>query len=502
MHAGGQPQEVKFIWLTASGGPFRHTPLEQFAAITPEQALKHPTWVMGRRITVDSATMLNKGLEIMEACRLFDVPPSKVRVTIHPQSTVHSLVEYVDGSILAQISVTDMRLPILYALAYPERPASNLTFDLAALRHLDFEEPDFERFPCLRLAYEAAEKGGAHCIALNAADEVAVEAFLERRIPFTGIPDTIEKVLASTPEAHPGDHCRGARRGPAGASTCGNAGRLTSVSLYQDARKDRLFTLCRIIHEFAVSVISFIVLIGVMVVVHEFGHFAVAKLCGVRVEAFSIGFGPRLFGVKHGDTDYKVCLLPLGRLRENDRRESHRGSSSRSNDPGAFTSHPRWQRMLIGLAGPVANFILAFVLMFFYYNWINEVPKYWWRERHGMGIARFGGGPGRFQTGDVITHFDGSKNPNWIQISTRASMNLNQNGAGDGDPRTGRPVQLSMHMPRNRAGRSSISGTSGILPQSTPGPIERGRGSPGTPADKAGLKGGDQIVSVDGHAVP
>ena len=199
----GAHGEVKFIWLTASGGPFRKLPLEAFAAITPEQALKHPTWVMGRRITVDSATMLNKGLEIIEACRLFDVPASKVRVTVHPQSTVHSLVEYVDGSILAQISVTDMRLPILYALAYPERPASTLTFDLAALSHLDFEAPDFERFPCLRLAYEAAEKGGAHCIALNAADEIAVEAFLERNIPFNGIPRTIEAVLASTPEAHP-----------------------------------------------------------------------------------------------------------------------------------------------------------------------------------------------------------------------------------------------------------------------------------------------------------
>jgi 1-deoxy-D-xylulose-5-phosphate reductoisomerase len=199
----GAHSEVKTIWLTASGGPFRRLPLEQFATITPEQALKHPTWVMGRRITIDSATMLNKGLEIIEACRLFDVPPSQVRVTVHPQSTVHSLVEYVDGSILAQISVTDMRLPILYALAYPERPASSLRFDLAALSRLDFEQPDFERFPCLRLAYEAAEKGGAHCIALNAADEVAVEAFLERKIPFNGIPRTIEGVLASTPEAHP-----------------------------------------------------------------------------------------------------------------------------------------------------------------------------------------------------------------------------------------------------------------------------------------------------------
>jgi 1-deoxy-D-xylulose-5-phosphate reductoisomerase len=199
----GQHAEVKTIWLTASGGPFRHLPLDQFASITPEQALKHPTWVMGRRITIDSATMLNKGLEIIEACRLFNVSASQVRVTVHPQSTVHSLVEFVDGSIIAQISVTDMRLPILYALAYPERPASTLTFDLAALRHLEFEQPDFERFPCLRLAYEAAEKGGNHPIALNAADEVAVEAFLERRIPFPGIPSTIEKVLASTPEGHP-----------------------------------------------------------------------------------------------------------------------------------------------------------------------------------------------------------------------------------------------------------------------------------------------------------
>ncbi len=199
----GTRAEVKQVWLTASGGPFRETPLEDFAHITPEQALKHPTWVMGQRITIDSATMLNKGLEIIEACRLFDLPSSQVRVTVHPQSTVHSLVEFVDGSILAQISVTDMRLPILYALAYPERPVSSMTFDLAKLARLDFEEPDFVRFPCLRLAYEAAEKGGAHCIALNAADEIAVDAFLRREIPFLGIPRTIEKVLERTPEAHP-----------------------------------------------------------------------------------------------------------------------------------------------------------------------------------------------------------------------------------------------------------------------------------------------------------
>jgi 1-deoxy-D-xylulose-5-phosphate reductoisomerase len=200
---GGTPAEVKQIWLTASGGPFRNTPLTDFENITPAQALKHPTWVMGQRITVDSATMLNKGLEIIEACRLFNLPASKVRVTIHPQSTIHSLVEFVDGSILAQLSVTDMRLPILYALAYPDRIPSELTFDLATLSHLDFQQPDLTRFPCLRLSYEAAEKGGAHCIALNAADEVAVDAFLKGKLPFPGIPRTIEKVLECTPISHP-----------------------------------------------------------------------------------------------------------------------------------------------------------------------------------------------------------------------------------------------------------------------------------------------------------
>ena len=200
---GGKPSEVRQVWLTASGGPFRSTPLADFDSITPAQALKHPTWVMGRRITIDSATMMNKGFEIIEACRLFDLPPAKVRVTIHPQSTVHSLVEFIDGSILAQISVTDMRLPILYALAYPERvdahaAAPPLTFDLAALSQLDFAPPDLDRFPCLRLAYEAAWSGPAACIALNAADEVAVAAFLEGRIPFLGIPRTIEDVLSET----------------------------------------------------------------------------------------------------------------------------------------------------------------------------------------------------------------------------------------------------------------------------------------------------------------
>jgi 1-deoxy-D-xylulose-5-phosphate reductoisomerase len=186
------------VWLTASGGPFFHTPASDFSNITVEQALNHPTWKMGRRITIDSATLMNKGFEVIEACRLFDMPPSQISVLVHPQSTVHSMVEFVDGSLLAQISVTDMRLPILYALTWPERVESDLRFPVQELRQLDFSLPDMDKFPCLRLAYEAVEAGGAKTIALNAADEVAVAAFLEGSIGFVDIPATIEAVVLET----------------------------------------------------------------------------------------------------------------------------------------------------------------------------------------------------------------------------------------------------------------------------------------------------------------
>jgi 1-deoxy-D-xylulose-5-phosphate reductoisomerase len=153
---------------------------------------------MGKRITIDSATLMNKGFEVIEACRLFHMPPSKIEVIVHPQSTIHSMVEFVDGSILAQFSVTDMRLPILYALTYPERIESDMRFPVSDLRHLDFAPPDLKKFPCLRLAYEAAEAGGAKTVALNAADEVAVASFLEGEIRFAQIPRVIEDVLAET----------------------------------------------------------------------------------------------------------------------------------------------------------------------------------------------------------------------------------------------------------------------------------------------------------------
>ena len=187
---------VRKIVLTASGGPFRAAPAESLGAVTPEQACAHPNWVMGRKISVDSATMMNKGLEVIEARWLFDVAPERIEVLIHPQSIVHSLVEYQDGSMIAQLSNPDMRVPIAHALAWPERIDSGATpLDLAAVKSLSFDKPDLNRFPCLGLAYEALRAGGTAPAVLNAANEVAVEAFLDRRLPFTGIAGVISSTL-------------------------------------------------------------------------------------------------------------------------------------------------------------------------------------------------------------------------------------------------------------------------------------------------------------------
>ena len=192
--------EVRRLVLTASGGPFRKARLKDLAQVTVEQALAHPNWRMGNRITIDSATMMNKGFEVIEAHWLFGVRPDQIDVVIHPQSTIHSMVEFIDGSIIAQLGRTDMRMPIQYALTYPDRLASNgLELDWTKLRRLDFEKVSTRRFPCLRLAREALKNGGALPCALNAADEVAVAAFLDHRMPFLGIPEVIERVLARTP---------------------------------------------------------------------------------------------------------------------------------------------------------------------------------------------------------------------------------------------------------------------------------------------------------------
>jgi 1-deoxy-D-xylulose-5-phosphate reductoisomerase len=203
LRAGNREQVSKLI-LTASGGPFRNTPKELLAHVTPEQALNHPTWRMGNRITIDCATLMNKGFEVIEACWLFDFAPGQVDVVIHPQSSVHAMVEFRDGSVLAQISATDMRMPIQYALTYPDRcEAPVAKIDWAEARKWEFLPPDYEKFPLLKLAYQCLETGGSATCTLNAADEIAVEAFLQGKVPFPSIyeivSDTLTKMPARTP---------------------------------------------------------------------------------------------------------------------------------------------------------------------------------------------------------------------------------------------------------------------------------------------------------------
>jgi regulator of sigma E protease len=287
-------------------------------------------------------------------------------------------------------------------------------------------------------------------------------------------------------------------------------------------------------HEFLVSVVAFIVLVGVMVVVHEFGHFAVAKLCGVRVESFSVGFGPRLVGFTYGETEYKICVLPLGGYvkmtgetpdqisgssqgtpgtpvmqqlaekipgvkPEEDAPETGGRPQPTSDDPGSFLNHPRWQRMLIGVAGPVANFMLAFALMFFYYGWINEVPKHEVKTTTvewvvpGSPAAQAG-----IQSGDVITHFDSADHPDWDQVNQRAALNQGQSVPLTVD-RGGQKVDFTLRLPPLVNGQDFDISDAGTIPEYVPGPIKVQQVQPGWPAAQAGLQAGDAIQSVDGH---
>ena len=194
--AGQEAKEARRILLTASGGPFRTKPVEELVDVTPDQAVAHPNWDMGRKISVDSATMMNKGLELIEACLLFNMSPDKIQVVIHPQSVIHSMVDYVDGTVLAQMGNPDMRIPIAHAMAWPERFDSGAApLNIFDVKHMDFEQPDLQRFPCLRLAIEAVEAGGIMPAVLNAANEIAVAAFLDEKVRFTDIPFIIERSM-------------------------------------------------------------------------------------------------------------------------------------------------------------------------------------------------------------------------------------------------------------------------------------------------------------------
>jgi regulator of sigma E protease len=260
-------------------------------------------------------------------------------------------------------------------------------------------------------------------------------------------------------------------------------------------------------HQFLVSTVAFIVLVGVMVIIHELGHFIVAKLCGVRVEAFSFGFGPRLFGFKYGETDYKVCLLPLGGFVKmtgetpGGNLELPDGSEAppSADDPGAFTSHPRWQRILIGLAGPTANFVLALVLMLIYFGFFNEVPSVTVNSTAVEWVTPdSAAAQAGLEPGDVIRSFDGATNPNWDQVYAHLKLNANQNVKLTVE-RSGQAVPLTLHVPAAAKNDDFDPSDAGLLPEFMPGPIQVTEVQPGSPAQRAGLRAGDQIESVDGH---
>jgi regulator of sigma E protease len=248
-------------------------------------------------------------------------------------------------------------------------------------------------------------------------------------------------------------------------------------------------------HDFLISAAAFVVLVGVMVVVHEFGHFAVAKLFKVRVEAFSFGFGPRLFGYKYGDTDYKVCLLPLGGFVK--MTGENPGEEEPVDDPGAFNAHPRWQRMLIGVAGPAANFILAFVLMIFYFGWINEVPNIKTTTLEWVTPGSLADQAG-LRPGDTVRKFASVENPDWETFHDLARDNQDRTVSVTVD-RNGQLIQTAVHLPAREGGKDFDVEKGGIFVQLVGGPIGVDEVLPGYPAEQAGLKAGDSILSADGH---
>ena len=311
--------------------------------MTPDEACAHPRWRMGRKISVDSATLMNKGLELIEACVLFGMEPRQVEVVVHPQSIVHSMVEYVDGSVLAQLGNPDMRTPIAHALGWPDRIASGVeSLDLVAAARLDFEAPDIERFPALRLARAAAETGGTSPAVLNAANEVAVAAFLDGRLGFPGIPAIIEAVLNRHQCRRVDDlqdvlaADRWARHEAESMMTRRGQGRHMTILTY---------------------VFAFLVAIGVLVAVHEFGHFWMARRLGIRVVRFSIGFGRPLWRRRAADgTEYAISAIPLGGyVKLLDERE---GPVAAEHLSQAYNRQPVWRRVLVLLAGPGGQFPL------------------------------------------------------------------------------------------------------------------------------------------------
>ena len=291
----GDASEVDVVTITASGGPFREWPLEQMRAATVEQAVAHPNWAMGRKISLDSATLMNKGLELIEAHFLFALPPEKLAVVVHPQSIVHCLVSYEDGTTMAHLSAPDMRTPIAHALGWPRRIASpSRRLDLAALGRLVFQPPAHDRFPALNLAIDSMRSGGLAPTVLNAANEIAVQAFLDRRIGFLDI----SRVVGATMDAR----CAGSNgtagdlETRAGHRRAGAGAGRRNLSTGGDCKDAMLHAVAGLIAWTPLGLPAFLFVITLVVFFHELGHFLVARAFGVKVDVFSVGFGKEIVG--------------------------------------------------------------------------------------------------------------------------------------------------------------------------------------------------------------
>ena len=339
----GRAEEIRQLWLTASGGPFRGRRGSELNDVTPEQALAHPTWRMGPKISIDSATLMNKGLELIEAHVLFDVDPDQIRVVVHPESVVHSMVEFYDGSFIAHLGATDMRIPIQYALSQPRRwPRPESDFSLTQLGALHFEEPDHETFPALQLARQSCRAGGTAPVVFNAANERAVELFLGERIPFPRISQFVQRALDNH---QPSD----------------------VTSLQQVLEIDqRTRAEIRSMDLTTLTNLTYAVLgVGFLIFVHELGHFLAAKKVGIRVDTFCIGFQPTIFGFKarffafkRGETEYALGMVPFGgyvRMAGEELGDEKTGSSDE------FASKSISERALVLVAGAIMNLIFGFI---------------------------------------------------------------------------------------------------------------------------------------------
>ncbi len=480
-------QRIDHIVLTASGGPFRTRDPATLSTVTPDEACAHPNWVMGRKISVDSATMMNKALEVIEAHWLFDLEPAQIRVVIHPQSIVHSMVVCRDNSVLAQLGTPDMRVPIAYGLAFPERIESGASqLDFTAMSQLSFEAPDFSRYPGLQLAWDTLRATPGSTAVLNAANEEAVAAFLAGTIRFDRIHSvnacTLESVQIAADETRCVEepHRTGRTRAPAS-----RAPREADVDM--------------------ITLLAFVLTLGVLILVHEYGHYRVAVACGVKVDRFSLGFGRVLWRRQPtpGGTEFVISALPLGGYVRwiDDREEGVLPSEQHQ----TFKSKSLARRAAIVVAGPLANLLLA-VLLYAGANWIGvDEPRAIFGSPPAGSLAEQAG----VRAGDLVraASVDGE---DWREVRSLSDLNWAlaqavsrgeslQLQVSDAAGRATRNVALPLDTLESHEIDAATMRRIGLNRSYSEPVIDRV--APSGPADRAGLQAHDRVLSVNGSTV-